>query len=101
MPEKKREITAYEASQRLGTNTETIRAWVRKGRMSGRIEKVQVVQERIWVDQDALDAAFTAECIVCDKEFPAKRPTWAKYCSKKCSDKARYQREKGSRRRKK
>lgn len=73
-------ISVPKAAVLLGVTQETVRAWIRRGRLTGKV--VEVRRKQQFVYRASLKDAFSVTCEWCRKEFKARHPLEAKYCSR-------------------
>lgn len=73
-------LTVEEAAARLGVDRTTVKAWVGRGRLKGKVEKIRVIKKRMLVEASSLATAFENQCAWCGKTFTSRHPEKAKYC---------------------
>lgn len=90
-------VSARKAAEILGVDHKTVKAWVKSGRLPGKIRKVKTVREFITIPERGLEHAFTCICVWCGIQFQAKHPGQAKYCCREHKDRYLYQLKKKKR----
>ena len=83
MPKRKDEthISSYDAAKILGIDPGTVKAWVEKGKLPGRIDKG--ARDKIYVLASAVKGPYKPTCLLCGKPIKAKNIAGAKYCCDK------------------
>jgi hypothetical protein len=86
---KARFVTILEASRILGVNRNTVRLWIKTGRLKIGPNHLRKTDPRKGqVLRSSLKNAFKVKCMVCEKVFEAKHPEKARFCGPKHAMKA-------------
>jgi len=71
-------VSVHKAAKELGVSVPTVRSWISKGRLEGKV--APVVRKHMLINPASFENAFKVECRWCKKVFTAKHPEIAEYC---------------------